>query len=294
MNKRSAMRVLGLYRLREREWDKLIYLHRNAGGETCVNGSPARIVLHKAGADPMPESADYVIVLPERTEMSDAFLAVNGGECLLWKSGGDLEVRSAGFLGVSAPVEFWRPMRAGVLTVSDKGSRGERKDTAGQALADMIEALGSIVVVRDILPDDRGTIAARLAGWADNEGLQIVLTTGGTGLSPRDVTPEALMDVQDRVVPGFGEVMRSRSMLHTPRGFLTRSVAVLRGGTLIIALPGSERAVRQCFEAIAPALRHGVEILSGWDAECGQDGHRHDHAALGAEGTTSQNEGPEL
>lgn len=271
-----AMRVLGLYRAEEKEWDKLIYLHSNAEGRTCVNGSPARIALLAAGTGAMPEDADYVVVLPKETGMpEEGFLAVNDGECLFWKSGGVLEVRNAGFLGVSAPAEFWRPMRVGVLTVSDKGSRGEREDTAGPALMDMIEALGSIVVKRDVVPDDRATIAERLVDWADNERLQVVLTTGGTGLAPRDVTPEALMDVHDRIVPGFGEVMRSRSMLHTPRGFLTRSIAVLRKETLIVAFPGSERAVRQCFEAIAPALRHGVEILSGWDAECGLSGHRY-------------------
>ncbi len=269
------MRILGLYRTKEKEWDKLIYLHRNAEGGTCVNGALARVRLHAAGAGDVPEDADYVIVLPKETELPEnRFLAVNGGECLLWKAEGEeLAVCNAGFLGVSAPVELWRPMRVGVLTVSDKGSRGEREDTAGPALADMIEALGSVVVKRDIVPDDRRMIAERLAEWADGEKLQIVLTTGGTGLSLRDVTPEALMDVQDRLVPGFGEIMRARSMFHTSRGFLTRSIAVLRKGTLIIAFPGSERAVRQCFEAIAPALRHGVEILCGWDAECGHSGH---------------------
>lgn len=268
-----TMKVLGIYRANEKKWDKLIYLHCNAEGVTCVNGSPARIALHKAGAVQMPEGADCVIVLPAETEMGESFLAINGGECLLWNNGESLEVRSAGFLGVSAMAEFWRPMRAGVLTASDKGSSGEREDTAGQALADMIEAMGSIVVKRDIVPDDRETIAARLIDWADNEGLHIILTTGGTGLSARDLTPEALMDVHDRIVPGFGEVMRYRSGFHTPRGFLTRSVAVLRGRTLIVAFPGSERAVRQCFEAVAPALRHGIEIANGWNAECGERNH---------------------
>lgn len=277
MDMHSTMRIIGLYHAKGKEWDKLIYLHRNAEGKTCVNGSPARIVLHAAGTRPMPEDADYVVVLPGTAEMPEnSFLAVNGGECLLWREKGDVcEVRNAGFLGVSSPAVFWRPMSAGVLTVSDKGSRGEREDTAGPALAEMIEALGSVVVKRDIVPDDREVITNRLVDWADNEGLQIILTTGGTGLSPRDVTPEALLDIHDRIVPGFGEIMRSRSTLHTPHGFLTRSVAILRKGTLIIAFPGSERAVRQCFEAIAPALRHGVEIMSGWDAECGHGTHGH-------------------
>lgn len=275
MGMNSAMRIIGLYRAKEKEWDKLIYLHRNAEGRPCVNGSAARIALHTAGAHPLPEDADYVAVLPGGVNPPEEFfLAVNGGECLLRKEKGKpLEVRNAGFLGVSSPAEFWRPISAGVLTVSDKGSRGEREDTAGPALADMIEALGSVVVRQGVVPDDRSAIAGRLTDWTDNDELQVILTTGGTGLSPRDVTPEALMDIHDRIVPGFGEIMRARSMLHTPRGFLTRSIAILRKKTLIIAFPGSERAVRQCFEAIAPGLRHGVEIMSGWDAECGHGNH---------------------
>jgi molybdenum cofactor synthesis domain-containing protein len=169
-------------------------------------------------------------------------------------------------------LEVWRPINAAVLTVSDKGSRGERDDTAGPALADMASALGARSAHRDIVPDERGVIADKLKSWADSGEVNLILTTGGTGLSRRDVTPEAIMDVHDRTIPGFGEIMRAHSMLYTPRGFLTRSLAVTRGETLIIAFPGSERAVRQCFEAIAPGLRHAVEILCGWDAECG--GHR--------------------
>jgi len=272
------MRILGLYRAKEKDWDKLLYLHRNAEGQTCVNGSPARVALRCAGeAEAARRDADYVVVLPRGAKIKgEVFLAVGGGECLLWKGSGQyLEVRGAGFLGVSSPAEFWRPINAGVLTVSDKGSTGEREDTAGPALADMIEALGSVVVKRAVVPDERAVIAERLKIWADEEELQVILTTGGTGLSPRDVTPEALLDIHERTVPGFGEAMRSRSMLYTPRGFLTRSLAVVRKKTLIVALPGSERAVRQCFEAIAPALRHGVEILNGWDAECGHNHSRH-------------------
>ncbi|MDL2263386.1 MogA/MoaB family molybdenum cofactor biosynthesis protein [Synergistaceae bacterium OttesenSCG-928-I11] len=221
----------------------------------------------------MPSDADFVVVLPRDASIGDErFIAVGGGECLFWKDG-DVSVVNAGFVEVSAPYEQWRKIRAGVLTISDKGACGERLDTAGPALADMIEALGSTVVRREIVPDDREKIAATLKAWADEDRLQVVLTTGGTGLSKRDVTPEAFMDVHDKLVPGFGETMRARSMLYTERGFLTRSLAVVRGETLMIAFPGSERAVRQCFEAIAGALRHGIEILSGWDAECG--GHRH-------------------
>lgn len=265
-------RIIGLYNVRAGEWNKLAYLHSNADRMSCVNGEPAKIVLHRAG-ETVPADADFAIVLPRDANVEDErFVAVNGGECLLWKNEG-VSVVNAGFVEVSARFELWRKIRAGVLTISDKGARGERLDTAGPALADMIEALGSTVVRREIVPDDREKIAATLREWADADKLQIVLTTGGTGLSKRDVTPEALMDIQHKLAPGFGEVMRSRSMLYTERGFLTRSLAVVRGETLIVAFPGSERAVRQCFEAVAGALRHGIETLSGWDAECGNHGH---------------------
>jgi molybdenum cofactor synthesis domain-containing protein len=198
------------------------------------------------------------------------FFAVNSGETMLRSDeNSGVSVICPGFIGVSSPLEPRRPIRAGVLTVSDKGSRGERVDTAGPALADLVTAIGSDVLMTGVVPDDRGTIAETLADWTDSAGLELILTAGGTGLSVRDVTPEALMDIQDRTAPGFGEIMRSHSMSFTSRGFLSRGLAVTRKSTLIIAFPGSERAVRQCFEAISPALRHGVEILSGWDAECG-------------------------
>jgi molybdenum cofactor synthesis domain-containing protein len=153
-------------------------------------------------------------------------------------------------------------IRAAVLTVSDRGSRGEREDTAGPALRGLLEALEGVEVVeRDIVPDERETIAARLRQWAPS--VDLILTTGGTGLSDRDVTPEALSEVADRVVPGLGELMRAESLKHTPNAPLSRALAVTLGRCLIAALPGSERGARQCFEAIRPSLRHAVDTLQG-------------------------------
>jgi molybdenum cofactor synthesis domain-containing protein len=168
-------------------------------------------------------------------------------------------------------MESLRPIMAGVLTVSDKGSKGERADAAGPALVNLVCAAGAIVKRRDIVPDERDAIAGKLREWADDDRLDLILTTGGTGLSRRDVTPEAILDVREKIAPGFGEIMRSHAALYTSRGFLSRGIAVTRGSTLIIAFPGSERAARQCFEAIVPALRHGVETLCGWDFDCGGD-----------------------
>lgn len=265
-------RIAGLINLKNGEQNKLLYIHSNARGDICVNGEPSRLSLLPAGkwsdADEAKGSGYGLILPPSVSVPQNMFFAVGDGETLLWIGENGIEVVSPGFIGVSQTFALWRPIQAGVLTVSDKGASGERVDTAGPALADMAAALGSQVLRRDIVPDERSAIATRLKEWC-GEGLQLILVTGGTGLSKRDVTPEALCDVGDRVVPGFGEIMRSRSMLYTERGLLTRSVAVTCGDTLIISFPGSERAVRQCFEAISGALRHGVGTLSGWDAECG-------------------------
>jgi molybdenum cofactor synthesis domain-containing protein len=265
------LKILGLHDAASDEWCKLAYMHSNASGELCVNGRPAEAAIRFAGESRSAGHEGFaVVVAPGPPRPRSVFVAINSGETMLWadESSGIASVRP-GFVCVSDRIEFLRPIKAGILTISDKGSRGLREDASGPALADLAGTLGSEVACADIVPDDRGTIAAKLMEWADEKRLHLILTTGGTGLSRRDVTPEALMDVHDRVAPGFGEIMRSHAMLYTERGYLSRSLAVTRGGTLIVAFPGSERAVRQCFEVLAPALRHGVETLSGWDSECG-------------------------
>ena len=158
---------------------------------------------------------------------------------------------------------------AGILTVSDKGSRGERGDRSGQAIREILSEMGAAIVNYDIVPDEKEIIAEKLARWADEGGVDIILTTGGTGLSPRDVTPEATLMVIDRTVPGFAEAMRLESFRKTPMAVLSRAVAGTRGGCLIINLPGSPRAVRECLEAISAALPHAVETLKGEANECG-------------------------
>ncbi|MDR1965614.1 MAG: MogA/MoaB family molybdenum cofactor biosynthesis protein [Synergistaceae bacterium] len=262
-------KVLGLHDINAEKWHKLIYVHRNSRGGSCVNGEDAVLSIRAAGEE--AGAGGFAIILPPGLCASDGdFLAVNSGETMLRVEENSLvRVVCPGFIGASNAVAAMRPISAGVLTVSDKGSRGEREDTAGPALKDLASAIGAVVEKTGILPDDRAEIAQKLIEWSDADELNLILTTGGTGLSARDVTPEAIMDVHDRISPGFGEVMRARAMMYTERGFLSRCLAATRKKTLIIAFPGSERAVRQCFEAIAPALRHGVETLCGWDSECG-------------------------
>ena len=155
-----------------------------------------------------------------------------------------------------------------VLTISDKGARGERVDTSGPALCAMLEAAGYEVVHTTIIPDERERIASELIRCAD-DGVSLVLTTGGTGFSPRDITPEATLDVIERETPGLAEAMRAESMKITPRGCLSRGVAGIRGRTLIVNLPGSERAAKENFAAIVPAVAHGLEMLmSSGSADC--------------------------
>ncbi len=157
--------------------------------------------------------------------------------------------------------------RIGVLTSSDSGFRGEREDLSSQVIFDLVGELGEVVVY-ELVPDDREVIAAKLRSWCDDLGLDLILTTGGTGFSPRDITPEATLDVVDRVVPGIPEALRAMSYQKTNRAMLSRSAAGIRKGSLIINMPGSPVACREYLEFLLPVLGHGLEILTGRAANC--------------------------
>jgi len=157
----------------------------------------------------------------------------------------------------------------GILTISDKGSSGERQDKSGEAIREVLSSMGARIVNYDIIPDEKELIVEKLVKWVDEDDLDVLLTTGGTGLTPRDVTPEATLAVVDRIVPGFAEAMRVESLKKTPMAMLSRAVAGTRGKCLIINLPGSTKAVRECLEVILPALPHAVETLKGQAGECG-------------------------
>jgi len=158
---------------------------------------------------------------------------------------------------------------AGILTISDKGSKGERQDKSGVAIREILSKMGARIVNYDIIPDEKELIAEKLVNWADRDNLDVVITTGGTGLTPRDVTPEATLAVVDRIVPGFAEAMRAESLKKTPHAMLSRAVVGTRGQCLIVNLPGSPGAVRECLAVILPALPHAVETLRGLAGECG-------------------------
>ena len=155
----------------------------------------------------------------------------------------------------------------GIITASDKGSRGEREDVSGRVIATMLQELGEIKCYK-IVADDVELIRHEMLYMVDELHLDLVLTTGGTGMGPRDVTPEATLGVVDRQVPGIAEAMRAKSMEITSRAMLSRAVAGMRGKTLIINLPGSPKGVQECLEVILPALEHGLAIMKGEAAEC--------------------------
>jgi len=152
---------------------------------------------------------------------------------------------------------------SGILTISDKGSQGERYDESGKVIRDSLSQINSHVVKYEVVPDEVDIIASKLTEWADGGGVDVILTTGGTGLGPRDVTPEATISILDKTVPGFSEAMRAGTFHITPFAILSRAVAGVRGKCLIINLPGSPKAVQECLQVILPAIPHAVEIIKG-------------------------------
>ena len=154
-------------------------------------------------------------------------------------------------------------LNLGILTVSDKGWRGQRDDESGKAIRDNLSLLDSRVVKYEVIPDETDVIAGKLAEWADEGSVDIILTTGGTGLAQRDVTPEATLSIVDKVVPGLAEAMRAETFTMTPFAILSRAVAGVRGKCLIINLPGSPKGVQECLKVILPVIPHAVEIIKG-------------------------------
>ncbi|SHK67992.1 MogA/MoaB family molybdenum cofactor biosynthesis protein [Desulforamulus aeronauticus] len=158
--------------------------------------------------------------------------------------------------------------KIGIITMSDKGSQGQREDLSGATIGEMVANLGQVEQYR-VISDDLEIIRSTLIEFADEHKLDLILTTGGTGLSPRDNTPEATLSVIDRLVPGIAEAIRVESLKKTPKAMLSRAVSGTRGKTLIINLPGSVKGVRECLAVVLPVLNHGLEILSGKGGECG-------------------------
>ena len=166
------------------------------------------------------------------------------------------------------------PIRASVVTVSDKGYVGEREDASGPLLANLLRKMGAEVVRQTIVPDEQAEIERVLITLADEEQVDLVVTTGGTGPAPRDVTPEATQAVIEREVPGLAELLRFEGYRKTPLAVISRGVAGIRGRTLVVNLPGSPRAVREGMGTLAPILPHAIKMLRGVDTEHGEEATR--------------------
>ena len=159
-------------------------------------------------------------------------------------------------------------IKVGILTASDKGHACVRIDESGKLIAELLRGIGAEVVDYKIVPDERDIISSNLKRMADELDIDLILTTGGTGFSPRDITPEATLDVIDRQVPGIPEAMRAKSLEITSRAMLSRAISGIRNRTLIINLPGSPKGVQECLEVILPVLPHAIGILKGQTGEC--------------------------
>ena len=197
------------------------------------------------------------------------------GDCIMPSRGIFARVQAGGHVAVGDSVEVIEAVsrdlfQVVVLTISDKGSRGERRDTAGPAVADRLrQSLPSHTYSLEILPDVQSQIEERMTHYAHGHGIDLVVAVGGTGFAPRDVTPEAVREVAERLTPGLDEAMRIRSLGKTPHAMLSRATSGIRGRTLLLSLPGSETAAIDNLEAILPALPHGLRKLRGDSADCG-------------------------
>lgn len=195
------------------------------------------------------------------------------GDCIMPREGVFARVLESGEIHPGDQVEMIppaedRPFTAAWVTLSDKGAAGERVDESGPLIGKMLEENGYDVVESILIPDDYEQIKAELTRLADQRQINLIFTTGGTGFSPRDVTPEATEEVCERMAPGIAEAMRAYSMKVTPRAMLSRATSGIRGQSLIINLPGSPKAVKENLEFLIPSLRHGLEILTGRAHDC--------------------------
>lgn len=197
------------------------------------------------------------------------------GDCVMPREGIFAEVLKGGRVQVGDDITILPTYKLAVVTASDKGARGEREDESGQVITEKLRPLADTVEYR-IIPDEKELLQETFIDLADNFKVDLILTTGGTGFAPRDVTPEATLAVIEKQVPGITEAMRWQSYQVTPKAMLSRATAGIRGKTLIINLPGSPKAVAQCLDVILPALDHGLEILTGRGGECaGNDNKGH-------------------
>lgn len=193
------------------------------------------------------------------------------GKCVMPTEGIFARVLKGGEVREGDEINLWQGVAVGIITASDKGSRGEREDLSAEEIKKLVKQINGEVIDYRVLPDDQEVLAQAMQEIADKRGVSLLVTTGGTGFSPRDVTPEATKSVIEREVPGLPEAMRQESGKVNSRAMLSRAVAGIRGKCLIVNLPGSPRGVRECLNIILPVLPHALEILSGAGGECGNE-----------------------
>lgn len=268
------MRITRIYSIGDGDFG-ISYLHKKNSGKSSVNGKDMNIYINNS-SDSMPDiSEGLVLTVKKDLNLFDGcFLAFPEGDPLLsvhtCEKGFFIKVIRPGFVSVCQKISLWRPILSSILTVSDKGSKGEREDRSGPALIDMLFEIGAVLDNRAIVPDEQEAIKSKIIEWSKS-GSRLILLTGGTGVSQRDVTPEAILSLTNRVIPGIGESMRSKTASFKSTAFLSRGLAATYRDTLIVAFPGSERGAKECFAAVAPILRHAVETLCGWTGECGDN-----------------------
>ncbi len=222
------------------------------------------------------DEAEVVITQIGKQCHSRCAIYAQTGDCIMPRRGLFARVTKGGTVRVGTAVTVLETVsrdafQCVVLTASDRCSRGETADTAGPAVAALLrDRIGSHVYAAEILPDERQCIAERLRHYCDGHSIDLVAVVGGTGFAPRDVTPEAARDVIERFTPGLDEAMRQASARKTPHAMLSRAVSGIRGGTLILTLPGSERAAVANLETVLPALPHGLRKLRGDPTDCGR------------------------
>ena len=197
------------------------------------------------------------------------------GDCIMPREGVFATVEQGGVItpGMEIAVELPKAdaqLRAAVITLSDKGAAGTRVDTSGPRAAELLAQAGYEIVEKVLMPDVQVKIERELKRLADSRQVDLIVTTGGTGMAPRDVTPEATMAVATRNVPGIAEAIRTGSLAITNRAMLSRGVSVLRNSTLIVNLPGSKKAVEEALDIVLPTLQHGIRLAKGTDGECGR------------------------
>lgn len=192
------------------------------------------------------------------------------GECVMPREGLFARVLQGGPIKEGDSVKVWQGIPVGILTASDKGAAGEREDLSAREIEQAVAGLPGRVVDYRILPDERKPLADAMSDMVDCHGVRLLLTTGGTGFAPRDVTPEATLAIIERQVPGLPEAMRRETARQTPSAILSRGIAGIRGKALIVNLPGSPRAVAECLAVILPVLPHALELLAGQGGECGR------------------------